>query len=233
MDEYLSEKEQWEHVVSVIRMYAPWVIAGVAVAALGMGGMRWWQGRTEQRALDSGARYQQVLSAFARGDRDRGLALIDELQREHAGSPYVDQANLAAARVFVDANELDRAQERLRTVVREARDPELVSVARLRLARVQIALHKPSDALDTLATPLGKAFDASSHEVRGDAYYAKGDRQAALTEYRAARAAQGFAAQGPGLAQNDLLNLKINDLTQETGTPPTAARATAPVGAGK
>ena len=155
------------------------------------------------------------------------MALLDELQRAHPGSPYVDQANLAAARVLVDANELDRAAQRLGDIAAHSRDAELATIARLRLARVQIALGKPDAALATLAQSPAQAFAASYHEVRGDARYAKGDRAGALAEYQAAR-----AAQGPGLAEGQLLTLKIDDLTQEKTVPPPAPRA-AQNGAGK
>jgi predicted negative regulator of RcsB-dependent stress response len=227
MDEYLSEKEQLQWVTSQVKVYAPWAIAGVAIALLGVTGVRWWQARMEQQGFDASSRYQQVLGAFGRGDRARAMALLDELQRAHPGSPYVDQANLAAARVFVEANELDRAAQRLGEVATHSRDRELATIASLRLARVQIALGKPDAALASLGKEPGKAFASSYHEARGDAQYAKGDRAAALTEYQAAR-----AAQGPGLAQNEQLTLKIDDLTQETTVSPTAPRA-AQNGAGK
>jgi predicted negative regulator of RcsB-dependent stress response len=227
MDDYLSEKEQLQWITAQLKVYVPWAIAGVAIALLGVTGVRWWQGRVEQQGLDASGRYEQVLSAFGRGDRGRGIALLDELQRAHPGSPYVDQANLAAARVLVDANEPDRAAQRLGEVATHARDADLASIARVRLARVQIGLGKPDAALATLAQPPGKAFASSYHEVRGDAEYAKGDKAAALAEYQAAR-----AAQSPSLAQNQLLSLKIDDLTQEPAVPATAPRA-AQNGAGK
>jgi len=230
VDEYLSEKEQWERITSTLKAYAPWALAGVAVALLGVTGWRWWQARSERLALDASAQYQQVLSAFTRGDRNQGLAIIERLQHEHPGSPYIDQANLAAARLFVEANELDRAAQRLSSVVQESRDRELITIARLRLARVQISLGKPDQALATLgAQPPGASFAASYHEVRGDAYFAKSDHAAALAEYRVAQ-----AAQTGGLAANSSLRLKINDLSQDSSTPPSAAaHLSAPVGAGK
>jgi predicted negative regulator of RcsB-dependent stress response len=229
VDEYLSEKEQWERITSTLKAYAPWALAGVAVALLGVGGWRWWQARGERLALDASAQYEQVLSAFTRGDRTQGLALIDRLQREHPGSPYIDQANLAAARLFVEANELDRAAQRLSSVVAESRDRQLVTIVRLRLARVQISLGKPDQALATLGAQPGASFAAPYHEVRGDAYFAKSDHAAALAEYRAAQ-----AAQPGGVAGNSSLRLKINDLSQDSSTPPSAAAHTnAPAGAGK
>jgi predicted negative regulator of RcsB-dependent stress response len=218
--DYASEKEQWEAFKAWFRENGPWIVAGVLLAVLGVGGWRWWQAHTDRVALDANARYEQILQAFQEGDRARGLELIDSLEHDHAGSPYVDQANLTAARLFVDSNELEQAAQRLETVIRESRDPELVSVARLRLARVQISLGNSDAALAALATPMNGAFASRYHEIRGDAYYAKGDKAAALTEYRAA-----LLAAGPSLAENNVLNLKINDLAGEASPSPSTAPA--------
>ncbi len=220
MDEYLSENEQWERFVAWIKENGPWVLAGLVVGVLVIGGWRWWQAHTNRVDLAAGARYGQVLDAFNSGQRGHALQLIDELQHDYAGSPYVDQANLAAAHEFVEANELPEAAQRLSTVMRESRDPGLAIIARLRLARVEISMGKPDAALDTLGAPQSGAFASRYHEIRGDAYYAKGDKAAALDEYRAA-----LLAAGPSLAENDVLNLKIDDLRGATGSAQSAAPA--------
>ncbi len=226
MDEYLSEKEKWEQFKAWFRENGPWIVSGILLAMLGVTGWRWWQAHTDRMALDANARYVQILNAFNRGDRARGLELIDQLQHDHAGSPYVDQSNLVAARLFVDDNELEQAAQRLETVMRQSRDPELATIARLRLARVQISLGKPDAALATLGPAQTGGFASRYHEIRGDAYYAKGDKATALSEYRAA-----LVDAGPSLAENNVLNLKINDLMGDnapagvpgTPSPPTAS----------
>lgn len=208
MDEYLSDAEQLERVKAWLRANVPWILAGIAVGGLAIAGWRWWQAHTDQLDLQAGAEYEQVLQAFDDGNKERALTLVGDLERDHPGSPYTDQANLAAARVLVETNELERAAQHLATVARKSHDPELAMIARLRLARVQVSLGKPDEALATLGPPPTGAFAARYHEVRGDAYYAKGQKAAALDEYRAAR-----SAAGPAVAENDVLNLKINDLT--------------------
>ncbi len=220
MDDYLSENEQWERFLAWLKENGPWIIAGLAVGALVIGGWRWWQAHANTADLAASARYGEVLQAFNSGNRGHALQLIDELQRDHAGSPYTDQANLAAARVFVESNELDQAAQRLSTVMQKSRDPELATIARLRLARVEISMRKPDAALDTLGAPQAGAFASRYHEIRGDAYFAKGDQAAALDEYHAA-----LLAAGPSLAENNVLNLKIDDLRGATGSARTAAAA--------
>ncbi len=220
MDEYLSEKEKWEALVASVRDNAPWIVAGLAIGALAVGGWRWWQSHTAQQALDATSRYEQILAAFDRNDQTHALTLIDELSRAHVHSPYVDLSNLAAARVFVETAELDRAAARLKTVMENSRDHELAQIARLRLARVQLSQGKPDEALATLGSGNEDAFAGPYHEARGDAYFAKGDNAGALKEYQAARTAGAGTS-----AENPVLNLKINDLSSPK--PSTQAPATA------
>src|SRR2546430_6084555 len=140
-----------------------------------------------------------------------------------SASPYTDQARLLAARLYVLGGELDRAAGELAAVAENSKDRDLALVARLRLARVQIAQGKADGALATLNAAQPGAFAAPYHEVRGDAYYAKGDKTAALKEYRGAQtggAQTGGAQTGAG---DSLLTLKIADLAAD-------APASAPAG---
>src|SRR5207245_8437402 len=97
-------------------------------------------------------------------------------------------------RWVADDVELERAAGELADVAERSKDRDLALVARLRLARVQIAQGKPDGALATLGVVEPGAFAARFHEVRGDADYAKGDRAAALKEYRSAQAGAAGAS---------------------------------------
>jgi predicted negative regulator of RcsB-dependent stress response len=218
VDDYLSEKEQWEWVKTQVRENAPAVLLAIVLAVAAVFGWRWWQGHQDARDLEAGSRYMQMIQSLERGDSTQTLVLLGELERDYAGSPYTDQARLLAARMYIDQAQLDHAAAALATVAEHSKDRELAQVARLRLARVQIAQGKPDSALATLGTATDAgAFAARYHEVRGDAYYAKGDKARALTEYRSAQTA---GAEG---TDTTLLGLKIADL--DNGTPPTAAIA--------
>jgi predicted negative regulator of RcsB-dependent stress response len=218
VDEYLSEREQLERLTGWLRANIPWILIGLAVGGAIVGGWRWWQARTENSGVAAAQAYSQILDAFDRGDRTRGMDLVEQLAQAHPGSPYADQADLAAARLLLETGQVDRAASYLTAVMDHSRDPQLVLVARLRLARVQVAQNHPDQALHTLGTADQGAFEARFAEVRGDAYLAKGDKAAALREYRAAR-----LAAGPAQASNDLLDLKINDLAGDATSAPAAA----------
>jgi predicted negative regulator of RcsB-dependent stress response len=226
VDDYLSETEQWEWLKAWVRTNGVWIIAGIAVGAGILAGWRWWQAHTDRIALEAGAKYQQVLEALDRKDRARADVITTELERDYASSPYTDQARLLQARVAVEANELDKAANTLKTVMDSTKDEQLALVARLRLARVQLAQGKPDDAIKTVDAVDAGAFKPRYDVLRGDALFAKGDKAGALREYQSARA--GTVTQSVD-AQS--LELKIDDLLADNPAPETPPSATPPAAA--
>jgi predicted negative regulator of RcsB-dependent stress response len=227
-DEYYNEQEQWERVKAWVRENILWVIAGIAIGAAALSGWRWWTERQETRAVTASVRYGEALDAFDRKDPTRALTIIDEIRKDYGDSPYADQGDLAAARSFVETNELDKAADRLTRVMNGSKDSQLRMVARYRLARVQLAQTKADLALATFPVEAG-AFTARFQELRGDILLAKGDRPGALREYLAAKTLESAPDAGQTL---DLagLDLKISDLRAD-GIKETAAAspAAAPV----
>jgi len=221
LDDYLSEKEQWEAIKRWLRENGLWIVAGIVVGAAGIGGWQWWKAHVDQVNAQASSKYERMLAAFGRGDRTEALVLLGELEHDYASTPYVDQAKLAAARVYVSGNELDKAAAELQAVSQHSKDKQLALVARLRLARVQIAQNKPDDALATLDGAEAGAFAPRFHEVRGDAEFAKGNKAGALAEYRAARSAD----LGNGASDTALLDLKISDLVADAAPAPAAAKS--------
>jgi predicted negative regulator of RcsB-dependent stress response len=213
-----SEAEQWERAKGWLKGNGLWIIAGIAIGAGGLGGYRWYQERKVAQAETASARYEELLDAFTRADRTRGETLATELNREYAWTPYAALGNLVAARVQVDANELDKAAASLKLVMDTAPEQEFKMIARMRLARVLSAQGKYDDALTTLKVEDSGEFAPRFADTRGDVLLAKGDRSGALREYLAAR-----SGENKGRVDTELLDLKIRDLG---GTPPAAAEET-------
>jgi predicted negative regulator of RcsB-dependent stress response len=148
----------------------------------------------------------QVLDACTHNDLAGGVKLADGLVKQFGASAYSDQANLAVARVQAENQQFDLAAARLTQVIGSTRDHALALAARLRLARVQLSQGKPDEAIKTLDATEPGAFAARYAELRGDALLAKGDRDGALKQYRAARAS------GSDTVDAELLDLKISEL---------------------
>lgn len=220
----LSEGEQWEALKAWLRTYAPALIGGLVVGGLLYFGWNWFQDRKEGDLVDASTRYEALLDAYDRGDVTGGNAQLEELRREHAGSIYVAAGQLAAARVYVDRNELDNAAAALKLVMAGA-EPEFARVARIRLARVLIEQAKYDEALATLEGEAPGAYAGQYAHVRGDALLRKGDTAGALREYRLAREELAKNAGEAGAETASLLDFKIRDL--EPQVPAAAPAATA------
>jgi predicted negative regulator of RcsB-dependent stress response len=211
----LDEREQWELAKQKMRELGPYVLVGVVIGLAGLGGWRWWNDHRSQQAETASTRYEELIQAFGRNDATRGLTLLEDLKQGYAWTPYPALGSLIAARVQVEANELDKAAESLRFAMNEAHDDEVKVIARLRLARVLSAQGKHDDALALLKVEDVGQFAPRFADARGDVLLAKGDREGALREYLAARAAPG----DDGRVDHEILDLKIRDLG---GTPPAA-----------
>ncbi len=208
----LNDAEQLEQVKGWFKENGLWIVIGVVIGVGGLGGYRWYEQRRETQAETAAERYGAMMDAFQRNDRTRGLTLVDEINREYAWTPYAQLSKLVAARVHVEANELDKAAASLKSVVDTADDREVQLIARTRLARVLSAQGKHDEALAALKVEDVGAFAPRFAETRGDVLLAKGDRDGALREYQAAR-----VAGTQGAVDLDLLDLKIRDLG---GNPP-------------
>ena len=77
----------------------------------------------------------------------------------------------------------------------------------LRLARVQLALGQPRDALATVAAMDPRDFSAEAADVRGDAELALGNQAAARAAYE-----QALSDIKPDAPQRGLLKLKLDNL---------------------
>jgi predicted negative regulator of RcsB-dependent stress response len=206
-EEFLTDDEQLEAVKHLIVEYAPWLIGGVLVGAGVFFGIRYFESYTNERAFKAAAQFSAMSAALQSNNRTSSRQIADGIIKDYASSPYADQAQLALARLDVDDGQLDKAIAPLTQIMNESKDTELRQIARLRLARVLTDQGKSDEAIKTLAEPMPAAFAARYHEVRGDAYYAKKDIAAALTEYQAALGAADSSGTSAAL-----LELKIQDL---------------------
>ncbi len=97
----------------------------------------------------------------------------------------------------------------------DARDPQLKLVARLRLARLSLSAGEPGRALELARAAEAGAFAPAFKEIEGDALAAQGDEAGARAAYEAALAG---AAQYGGVIDENLLQLKLQSLSQPAAT---------------
>jgi len=211
VEEYLSDREQEEALRSWWNENWRWVISGVVLGLAALGGWQYWRQQVQLRAEAAAQAYSDLTATLASGDKDKIEKLVKEIDSTHAASPYADQAHLALAQSKVAAGQFEQAASELKIVVEKSKDPALAQVARLRLARLQVQLGRPDEALALLDVSKAGAFAGQTHEVRGDALLAKGDRSGARLAYQAAVSESAGQEQSP--AVGELLRLKLEDLS--------------------
>jgi predicted negative regulator of RcsB-dependent stress response len=217
VDEYLSEREQAEQLRNWLRENWIWLVAGVALTLGGFYGYRWRETRRSERSVAAGERYAAMLDAIAAGRREEGVKIAADVTGEYADTPYADQVTLLLARLDVDAGDFAAAQNRLAKVASESKDPDLRTVARLRLARVQMAQGRYDDALASLDAVTTPSVAARVLELKGDVKLARGDKAAALDDWRRAEAAATADPESAAQVDMELLRLKIDEQGAGTG----------------
>ena len=96
------------------------------------------------------------------------------------------------------------ARAQLEWVEANGKQPEVVDVARIRLARLMVDAGEPDAAMARIEGVDGGAFAGQLAELRGDAYRLKGDSDAARDAYTQAMLA--------GTGSQVLLQMKLDDL---------------------
>ncbi len=221
MEDYLTEDDQWEALKRWLKENGAWIIGGVVLGAALLFGFRWREDHIARNAESASGEYEQMQAALKAHKDARATELAGELQQDFAGTPYADHAQLSLAADEVHKGQLDKAAQRLAAVADKSDDAHLRQIARVRLARVQLAQNKPDDALATLGKVKEGSFSGLVSQVRGDVLLSKGDRKGALEAYRAA-----LLDVGPGgMIDANELQLKVNDLAAEA--PPVPAPAAA------
>jgi predicted negative regulator of RcsB-dependent stress response len=134
--------------------------------------------------------------------------LAGKLNNDFAGSHYAQYASLFAAKVAVEADQLDDAAAELQAVVDAPADATLAELARQRLARVLAAQDKAEQALKLLEGEADQAFLAGREELKGDLLVKLGRSDEAHAAYVKAKAALSDDAAVGGL------QMKLDDLAK-------------------
>lgn len=196
-----------------------WIVAGLVIAALVVGGWRLWGYWEAKRAGEAASLYASVVQAEQKGDNSAIAAAAQRVVHAYPDTAYGALAGLTLAKSELGQHHLKKSVDALRGVIAHSPDKGLAEIARLRLARVQIQMGKNKEALTTLGPQTPEAFAAAAENIRGDALMAQGHTEQARAAYRKA-----LAASDPSSALHQILQLRLSSL-------PAAASAASPAGA--
>lgn len=155
--------------------------------------------------------YVQLQNAYVQGDEKNVRSLSDGLMKEYSSHVFASLAALMKAEIEHKAGNLDEARAALNWVINESGHPEYNTVARVRLAGLELDAkdaQKAKAALDGIDT--AQAEQPIVLDRRGDVLLALGDVEGARESWE--KAIERDSASGELLA---LLSLKIQALPEK------------------
>ncbi|MDX2165335.1 MAG: tetratricopeptide repeat protein [Gammaproteobacteria bacterium] len=207
MSTYVTEEQQIEMLKEWWKRNGNFAIGLFFVAIFFSLGLHYWYKHREEKLARASAHYEVMLSALVNADEATTLKEANLLKDDYSRTPYAALAALIFARNDVDQQKYNDAETELTWVMNHGNTNSLRQIARLRLARIDIQLNKPKDALNVLDKVSDSSYMPMIDEVRGDAYLALNQTDNAREAYqKAVNLLPSFAVARP------LLTMKLNDL---------------------
>lgn len=196
MAELRTEEEQMDAIKRWWKENGTSLVAGLVIAGAGVFGFKAWQNYQDGQAEAASLRYQQLIAETAGQNGDEpadeqalqnARSTAGELVDSHGGSLYAELALLLDARLAVQQDDLDGARAALEQALEDSSRGYVQGLARLRLARLDVAAGEAQQALDRLEDDVVAPLAAQRHNVRGDAWLALDNRDDARREWQQAQ----------------------------------------------
>ena len=217
MEIYQTEEQQVEAIKGYWQQNGNVIIAGIALGFASFIGFNLYQDNKLEQEIAVSDSYQSLLelAQTTQQGADNTQAFSDAAEKfiaDNGNSSYSSLTALALAKEAASHKDWSQAQKQLTLAIASAPSEGIKAIASLRLARVQVQLEQYSEALTTLKSPLPASFIAAIEEIKGDVYLQQGKKDLARNAYQAAIAADG-------LATSPSLQIKLDDLAQESALP--------------
>ena len=223
MEGYTTETEQLQALKKWWEQNARWIIAGLVIAALVVGGWRLWGYWQNKRASEAAGLYAAVVQAENQGSSAGIDTAAKKLLRAYPDTAYGALAGLALAKSQFAQQHMSDAEDTLRSVIAQSPDQGLAMIARIRLARVQLQRGSPTSALATLKGYEKGPFAATVQSLRGDALLQQGKTGEARAAYE-----KGLSATDAQSSLHQLLALRLASLPTDQPQAAAGTASTAP-----
>lgn len=182
----LQEQEQLDELKTWWTRFGSLVTTAITIVAVVVAawqGWNWWQRR---QAVQASAVYMKLEDAIGAKDAKKTRELAGELIEKYSGTSYASMGALLSARAQVEFGDAKTAHVELQWVAKEAKDPIVRDVARLRLAALLLDEASYDEALKQLADAPHASLAARFAELKGDILAAQGKKDEADSAYAAA-----------------------------------------------
>lgn len=204
----LEEQESIDQMKAWWDQWGTPITAAVCVCCLGFAGWNGWQWYQRNQAAQASGAYVQLQNAIYQNDAKNVKSIADGLIEDYGTTIYAPLGALASAAAEVQEGNLDLARDRLVWVIEKSGHPEYDTIARVRLAGVELSAKKPEAALKVLEPAKPVPDQTALVEDRlGDVYYAMNDFEKARAAWLKAVEAAGEQSPIRGVLHYKLASL--------------------------
>lgn len=208
MEIYSSEEQQVEAIKRFWQDYGKAIVGGVVLGLAALYGFRFYQADQREAAEAASTKFSQLVEQRDASASEDWLAQAQGFIDGSKADNYAVLAALLAAKDAVALQQFDKAATQLTWVLANTKQPELLAVTQLRLARLQREQGQLDAALATLAKPVPQSFAAIQAELKGDVLVQAERLAEAKTAYQQALSSAGQNTQ--------LLQIKLDELAHVT-----------------
>ena len=209
----LEEQEQLASIKAWWDRWGSLVLTGVTIVLLAIAAFNGWRWYERHEAGNAAALYDEFVSSLDGADASRKKELAGTLIERYGRTVYAPMAALHIAKVNLEAGDAGAARAQFRWVIDKSGHPELVQIARLRLAGVLLDEKSHDEALKLLSGEVPPALAASFADRRGDVLLAMGKAEEARAAYQEALDKAG--GQHP---MRPIIQLKLDALPPATAS---------------
>lgn len=203
----LEEQEQLATIKAWWDRWGNLVLTAVTVVLLAIAAFNGWRWYERHEAGNASVLYDEFVNSLQGGDLGRKKELAGTLIERYGRTVYAPMAALQIAKANFEAGDRGAAQAQLQWVIDKSGHPELVQIARLRLAAILLDEKKFDQALQLLSGDVPPSLATSFADRRGDVLMAMGQPEQARAAYQ--EALEKADAQHP---MRQIIQLKLDAL---------------------
>lgn len=181
--EQQEQLDQFKHFWKQYGNLITWVLVLILGSYAAWMGYQYWQ---QERASGAAGLYEELDRAAQAGNTDKVGQAFKDLTDKYAGTTFAEQGALLTASAAAERQKADQAKAALQWLVGNGKNTNLVAVARLRLAGMQMDAKQFDEALKTLAAEMPEEFAPLADDRRGDILMAQGKKDEAVKAYQSA-----------------------------------------------
>ena len=183
----LEEQESLDQLKAWWEKWGTAVLSVITVGCLAFAAWNGWNWYQRYQGSKATIAYVQLQNAIYQNDTKNVKSIADGLIEDYGTTIYAPLGALASAAAEVQEGNLDLARDRLVWVIEKSGHPEYDTIARVRLAGVELSAKKPEAALKALEPAKPVPDQTALVEDRlGDVYYAMNDFEKARAAWQKA-----------------------------------------------